>query len=898
MTAKKDYSPETRKFLMGLKEEEFRELVVVPLLEAMPLKQVRATHGGFEAGKDIICAVTEVFGAIEYYAFVLKVGVITSKASDSESLREIVHQVEQALDTPAILPDGTEQMISRAYVICNHSFNQQALLLSKTRLKDVHGKVRVLDLPQLLDLLSEYLPDLLEYSQNRQAQYLVRIFERHRFLRHLHLMGYSHKVLLRQCYTGGAISTSQFSGAATERCSILDILQDMPTVIVSGGMGSGKSTLLQKMILDIVSDSETGARHSVAHLPIFIDLKDMPSKALESEKDFRRHVKNHLKNDNASPGLVGQVSSLLLLLDGFDEITLASSRNSLLSFLPMLVRRPISSVPISACVMTSRPYAVPGDVKTPIVYLSPFSRDDIRSFIGRWFQRDRSSAADVQKYVFNRPDLLILGRSPLLLTMMMILCGQPDGMQQETPFTRTSLYEKLAGLFVKHWDSSRGISREHGEEEGERFVMYLARALFRRGILAADDQTVKQVTAELVEEGFLTVPVERVDIAYARYARLGVLELDSQNRLQFIHKSFAEFFCAKACVALREEESFIRNPADTQWWNVTRFVCGLLKRLDRLPKKMLKRLQDEPALLLDCACEAIFTPRKLRATMIKAALAGLAKGKKRLSAESYSTVLSLSQDIMANIDRFLPVPEIFQIDFYILLNEVLCANSTTEAASHLYQLSRLWSPDSLSDEQLRRVLSSLVRADNHEAGNSLLNFYGRRGNLRTARLLMGQIPGTRSHGWQAVRMAKADVEFVDKCTPLRESLGELPIDSYIKLARKHRPSDIGLAAIRSVSIGDPTVKELRALVSTINKTRVVTINGDIIHAINRLIKRRIKDLRTAVVQREKDHEGNKRYVLCKVIDCEFAGTVVDAKAMEGRIATYQGLSNRLHSDRR
>ena len=57
----KAFSNDIRKFLKEMNEDEYRELIIVPLLRSMGYKKVRVTHGVTEFGKDIIFELKAVF---------------------------------------------------------------------------------------------------------------------------------------------------------------------------------------------------------------------------------------------------------------------------------------------------------------------------------------------------------------------------------------------------------------------------------------------------------------------------------------------------------------------------------------------------------------------------------------------------------------------------------------------------------------------------------------------------------------------------------------------------------------------------------------------------------------------------------------------------------------------
>ena len=86
--------------LGDIDERTLRENVLVPLLSRMGFKAVTPYHGPRERGKDIICFDYDRLGGREYLAVVAKAADLDGAVSSSDSLREVLYQVEQCFDVP------------------------------------------------------------------------------------------------------------------------------------------------------------------------------------------------------------------------------------------------------------------------------------------------------------------------------------------------------------------------------------------------------------------------------------------------------------------------------------------------------------------------------------------------------------------------------------------------------------------------------------------------------------------------------------------------------------------------------------------------------------------------------------------------------------------------------
>lgn len=106
----------TRQSVSKMRETEFREQIIMPLMQAMGYKGVYEYHGPTERGKDIVCWKDDELGGRCNYGVVAKVGPI----GGSNKTGEVAGQIRQALNDPYADPhNGTEQRIHRTIVMTN-----------------------------------------------------------------------------------------------------------------------------------------------------------------------------------------------------------------------------------------------------------------------------------------------------------------------------------------------------------------------------------------------------------------------------------------------------------------------------------------------------------------------------------------------------------------------------------------------------------------------------------------------------------------------------------------------------------------------------------------------------------------------------------------------------------
>src|SRR5215467_10791019 len=89
-------------FLQGLTEDEFSELVLIPLLSAMGYAEIRYTHGPRELGKDIVFVRHDPIDGMVTMCAVVKMHPLSGSVASNRGLREVFFQVSMALQEPFV----------------------------------------------------------------------------------------------------------------------------------------------------------------------------------------------------------------------------------------------------------------------------------------------------------------------------------------------------------------------------------------------------------------------------------------------------------------------------------------------------------------------------------------------------------------------------------------------------------------------------------------------------------------------------------------------------------------------------------------------------------------------------------------------------------------------------
>lgn len=147
--------------LSNIDEKTLRESILVPLLSRIGLQAVTVYHGPIERGKDIICFDYDRLGKREYMAIVAKAADLDGSVSSSNSLREVLYQVEQCFDVPyEDLFGMTRITMDRVWVVTSRRIVPGAAesVAHDLKKRNLSKLVRFISGEQLAQLIDQHYP--------------------------------------------------------------------------------------------------------------------------------------------------------------------------------------------------------------------------------------------------------------------------------------------------------------------------------------------------------------------------------------------------------------------------------------------------------------------------------------------------------------------------------------------------------------------------------------------------------------------------------------------------------------------------------------------------------------------------------------------------------------------
>ncbi len=376
----------------------------------------------------------------------------------------------------------------------------------------------------------------------------------------------------------------------------LEALSRYPRLVLRGEAGSGKSTLVNFVTVCLAGDWLNSPDANLRRLgdawrlprllPVRVVLRDYAARGLPEEQGLWPFIKAELARvetscdgalDACLPVLesyLKQRDGALLLLDGLDEVPEAHKYRLRLK---AAVEQFARDFPHCRILVTTRPYAY----QDPDAYLSgfearqlaPFSEDQIKAFIPRWYAHvgtkdpalgpDNAAryAEQLVNAVERNPRLAALAPSPLLLTLMTSLHRWREG--GSLPDRRQELYEQSVMLLLDLWQRPKQLFDAQGRPTGKEYDVFtelgIAQEALRRALnRVAYEAHLKQPTltgthdiragelaGALYEAADKTKAKEPGRIIDYLINRAGLLIEREQGRIYtFPHRTFQEYLAA------------------------------------------------------------------------------------------------------------------------------------------------------------------------------------------------------------------------------------------------------------------------------------------------------------------------------------------------------------------
>lgn len=555
-----------RRVRLSSMADEIKELhpLLQRLLKMLPeVVRVEYTHGAREMGADFVFSRRDsTLGHLDHIGVIAKIGRIT------QDFTSIERQIDEC-SMPRTFFGGTERIkINEVWVINTSSITQNAQ--DKINDKYATRKIVFIDGKSLATLIDSHMPDFWTDIPLDVGEYLADVRERNvaeDLGAGLLQLKDKEFYIEQDVYTA---ETDNYKIKSTrphkpKRIDIFDRILKDKVLFIEGGMGAGKSKLLRRLVNyytmpEVYLDTK--------YLPVPVTFKYLLDEHGGSVKKLITHL---IQEEH--PELRGTSEKILILIDGVDEKDLAADEQ--ISWMNKIVSELHDATNIKA-VITSRylkafDSAPEFSSKVARYELRPLTMTRIVEFISKLCAKLNIKTRIIED--IKKSNLLKdLPHSPIAAILLARLLSENS---KELPSNMTELYSKCMELMLGRWDIEKGLQSQAEYEALDNLMMILAKYLLNNELSMLSVEQAQEMFKSYLKERNLKIDGQELFETTLERCEI-IMRVPETNTLTFKHRSFAEYFYAKAVLKSNslEIDSRVFN---IYWMNMYFFYIGLKK---------------------------------------------------------------------------------------------------------------------------------------------------------------------------------------------------------------------------------------------------------------------------------------------------------------------------------
>lgn len=361
---------------------------------------------------------------------------------------------------------------------------------------------------------------------------------------------------------------------------------------VLGDPGAGKTTMLKYLCLLSAQAKISG----LPDFPVFVTLNRYAKASQTSLMDFIvDDVAERYGFPQPRPFLESRLEegAVLLLLDGLDEVTVASLRDAEAIYRRAAneINRLATRYPRCPIVVTSRRAGWKGLLAPTFRTMTvlDFTWEDIQRFIDNWFGEGSDRARRLQAVLSQQTRMQSLAANPLLLSLIAIVFER----DLELPERRAKLYERCVQVLLTEWDAHRGIKRaSYFTTDRKRDLLEdIALHFHCQGLrYFPKDDLLEVITTYLPT---VNIPAEQALLVLDEIsAQHGLLKEQAADWYGFLHLTLQEYFTAVSLDKGNRLDLALAQLHNPWWEEVTLLLAGMLKDATSLLDAMLSGQDD------------------------------------------------------------------------------------------------------------------------------------------------------------------------------------------------------------------------------------------------------------------------------------------------------------------
>jgi hypothetical protein len=341
------------------------------------------------------------------------------------------------------------------------------------------------------------------------------------------------------------------------------LLSDVQSYIILGQPGGGKTTAIKHICHRFLTETDFLSSYQVL---IRIQLRDLNLAPSTNVPEYIRRALQELlrlrisyPDDLAGEDNVGSrrairdqvladwlnTAKALIILDGFDEVTLKSRRDLVVEEL----RRLASQLTSASFLMTTRSGEFSAYIeKVRLVEIKPFSQSQINDFVQRWLGSEDASKFLTQLQSSPFQDTAI---RPLTLAHLCAIFEK----SKKIPNKPKTIYKKIVRLLIEDWDQERSVLRDSAyanfeADRKEDFLAHLAYELTRlfKTTTFTEERLIRGYGA--IHGNFGLQLNEATKVVNELETHTGLFLQSGRDRFEFSHKSLQEYLAAEFIVKM------------------------------------------------------------------------------------------------------------------------------------------------------------------------------------------------------------------------------------------------------------------------------------------------------------------------------------------------------------
>lgn len=382
----------------------------------------------------------------------------------------------------------------------------------------------------------------------------------------------------------------------------ITVVNNNQYLMVLGRPGTGKSTLLKKIGLEALKfssqtncDRSIGDKLGFAHcsLPVFIQLRDFKPNETKLEQLISEEF-NICKFPAAQrfTETALQEGKLLILLDGLDEIS-AKDRNAAIQSIQDFVDKYNEN----RFIITSRLASYKGGLTSfNDVFIVDFDEQQIKNFIGKWFQANSSKEMNPASQFYEEltspenKNAFQIAQKPLFLTLLCQFYKQ----KQSFPKNRSILYRKILKLLLEKWAEQQVIYAGFDADLEEELLSTIAcRGFEANQIEFTKRKLIEQIADFLKQNGLTSLDSKAILKAIVEQQGILVQPDNDNDNFVFFHLTLQEYLTALYIYNHDLIENLVSSYlTNVRWKEVFLLLAGIMnKQADQLLLQIEKEAQ-------------------------------------------------------------------------------------------------------------------------------------------------------------------------------------------------------------------------------------------------------------------------------------------------------------------